>query len=495
MPEERRDPRSRNFRGNFRNLENGTQPREPASDRGNGNFQSSRNRFSKFASEALALASYQLGVGSQILGSAVLAHPYLQEDEALIGQNSQSRDILDGYRPPDQIVSVPGSEITVRFSHGKVIISSKDLDALDDLEYAIKREIGNKSELEVPTIYPIAHRSVNDIKSILEAQFGMASSSGGDGGNPLGNIARNMLPIGLLDGLMGGGSAGGSGSTQLEGDVKFNVDVPLNYLFVSGATSSDLDLISFYIDILDQPNPAHNVDLVGKTYPIKIRHRDPEEVRTMVEESVPQYIDKSKNDGNQQQNNDMQQMQRMMQMFAGGGRGGSSGSNQEQKEAKARLTIDTARSLLIVTGPAHIYEKILEIVEQVDFPKEEKPRTSAFLDRPKMDADTFKSIMEATFPGIEFKQNGASSTTTSPATTAGNRNTGTGGGQGNQGQATTPNQDQMRRAMEMMRGMQQQGGGGGGRGGGVQGGGQGRGGGGGGFPGGGQGGGRPPGRG
>jgi type II secretory pathway component GspD/PulD (secretin) len=484
MPEERRDGRSRSLRGNLRNFNNGDQrPEENGEDGNSQQPQSSTNPFSKRVTQWVALAIHQTGFANVLATSTLMSSPVnrLQEDENRVGKNSQSPEDPDQYRAPERVESVPGSEIMAKFVEGKLILTSKDLDALDDLEFAIQRELGNKSELEPPKIYPITYRSVNEIKSVLESQFGLASSTG-DGANPLGNIARNMLPIGgLLDGLMGGGAAGTTGSNQLEGDVKFNVYVPLNYLLVVGATTNDLDLIEMYLDILDQANPAHNPDLVGKTYPIKIRHRDPEDIKTIVEESIPDYIDKSRNEGPQQQNNEAARMMQVMQQLAGGGRGGGANGGNEQKEAKARLAVDKERKFLIVTGPAHIYEKVASIVADVDLPNDEKPRLPLFLDRPKMDSETLKSILESTFPGIEIKQNSTSSSSSPPTTTANGGNRNASGAGGNQGRNTAPNEDQMRqRAMDMMmRGMQQQGGGNRG------GGGRGNQGGGGGFPGGG----------
>jgi type II secretory pathway component GspD/PulD (secretin) len=459
MPKDRKDFRARNFRGNFRQLgsQDDTQmpgdsqdPDEPDNQERLNQPQSSNPKSIRVFGSGLFLASRFLGIASSTSGMTSML--VQEEQESADEKTKRSIDSQD-YRPPKAIDSEPGAPIVARYVEGKLILSSKDLDALDDLVFAIERELGEKSSVESATVFPISHRSVNEVKATLEAIFGMASSSGGgDGTNPLGNLARNMVPGvgGLLDGLLSP-DAGGSSTSELEGDVKFNVDVPLNYLFVSGATANDLDLITMYLEMIDQPNPAHSMDLVGRTYAIRIEHRDPEIVKQRIEELVPEYIDKTNAENQPQQNNEAVQMMRAMQALTGGK--GNAGGGPEQKEAKARLSVDTERGYLIVTGPEHIYFKIKEIVSTLDIPSNEKPKKHFFLDRPPIDPETLRKMVEDRFPGIEFKLAGEEDS---------------GSGSSGTGQATTgrsdsanrpnpaPNQDEMRaRAMEMLNRMQQ----------------------------------------
>jgi type II secretory pathway component GspD/PulD (secretin) len=490
LPSERKDFRSNSLRGNIpdsKDIEDGPGP-ESESDRDDGS--SSNIQFDSYLNGGLLFAT-QLPGFSGIFGAGLFMTPRQDQDEDTSSPARRPQD-TQGYKPPDEIESVPGADIEARFVEGNVVLKSRDLDALDDLVFAIERFVGEKSGLESPTLLPIKHRNVNDIKSFLEAQFGMASAGGGgDAGNPLASMAKNMVPGvgGLLDGLLGGGGGGTSASTELEGDVKFTMDVPMNYLFVAGATTNDLDLITMFVEMLDQPNPSHEVDLVGKTYPIKIEHRDPEEVKRMVEESVPQYIDKSSTDAQPQQNNQAAEMAKVMAQLAGGGRGGNN-AGQEQKESKARLTVDVDRSYLLVTGPEHIYLKVEEIVKRVDIPSEDKPKKLSYVERPQIDPDTLKTMLENSFgTKIEIKSSEQESDQSQTGATGQARTNGGGRPSPTQSPGGAPSQDEMRqRAMEMMsrmRDMGGQGGRGGGQGG--RGGGQGgRGGGpgGGGFPGG-----------
>ncbi len=480
---------SQTFEGNW-----GTDRRNPDDD------QSSKGhrRFNLGTlMSASTLASSYLGVPSNtFLSSLVAFQPQQDEDERLIGRNSQSQTIQDEYRPPDAIESVAGAPIEIRFVNGKVILISEDLDALDDLEYAIRKEIGAKSEVEPFEVFAINHRSANEIKSVLEVQFGLASSnSGGGGSNPLGSMLGNLTPMGdIFGGLLGGSSGSSStGASNLEGDVRFHIDGPMNYLFVIGATSNDLDQINAMVELLDQPNPAHDPNLVGRTYTIKIKHRDPEEIKKVIEDSIPSLIDKSSNEGNQGNNDQMAQLQRMMQQFAGGGRGGAGGgggASQEQREAKCRLAVDVERSVLVVTGPNHIFLKIQGIVEELDIGVVEGPIVSGFAPRLEVDPAIVKMLLEQKFPG-QFKFEQPETAVSNQAQQQARNRQGGGGGNAGAQQPQQPQQGRnadAQRMMEMMqRGAQQQatgnrGGGNRGGGGGQGGGGGNRGGGGGGGP-------------
>ena len=212
------------------------------------------------------------------------------------------------------------------------------------------------------------------MKAQLEQHFGIESSSGGDGGGAglMGNVMNNVLGGGtsdLLDGLLGGGSSSG-GAGELEGEVRFGMDIAFNTVYVSGATGNDLTQISDFIETFDQPEPPHNPELLGEFRTIKIYYRDPEEVKNIIQEQINELVNSGQSESANPQNGEAQQMMRMMQQLTGGGKGGGgSGVDTEKERPKVILGVDPATSLLLVTGPEFIYNEVLKRVRELDRPE------------------------------------------------------------------------------------------------------------------------------
>ena len=160
-----------------------------------------------------------------------------------------------------------------------------------------------------------------------------------------------------------GGGAGGGGEGDLEGDVRFGTDLAFNLIYVSGATGKDLDEISALIDVFDQRDPPHRIEF-EKTYTIDIIHRDPQEVKDLVQNQISDRVDTGESQGGGQKN-DQQKMMQMMQQLAGGKKGGGNTAS-EQKKPKCKLGVDLQTSKLLVTGPKFIYEEIALIVMDLD---------------------------------------------------------------------------------------------------------------------------------
>jgi hypothetical protein len=454
-PEDRKDFRSRNRRMGAESFFPDGGP--PRSDDQN---QSRRNA---------PLDFLQAAVGYRLVGLSTRWLTYLpqpQDPPQLTGSAKLQDDDLFLYRPAEPKQSIAGAPIIAKFVEDRLILQSDDLDALDDLVAAIRRELGTKSEVSSPVWFAIQYRRANELKDVLENFFGL-STGGGDsgGGNPIANIVGNMLPMGgLFDNLFSSSGGAAASGGDLEGDVKFLVDLNKNYLFVRGATANDLDLISNYIDLLDVPNPEHEPDFLGDTKTISIRHRDPEEIKTIIEEAYPQYVEKPKAEGGGQGNNEAMQMMRMLQQIQGGGRGGG-GGGQEQKPPTASLAIDRTGRKLIVTGPDYIYNKIANLVSEVDVPRTNPPSTLMYVERPRVEMETLKQLLSSRFPGqVEFEDQSTQAQNPNQAANQARQQQAQAGGQQRPGGAAgAPSQQDMQRAMSQM--MQRMGGGGAGGGG------------------------------
>jgi type II secretory pathway component GspD/PulD (secretin) len=415
---------------------------------------------------------------------------------------SKSTSKSPDYIPPTQQPTVPNAPVTIQMTPSGLVITSDDLDALDDAEQLIRELLSESSEPQMPQVFQLKYRRADEVKTLLETVLGISSGSGGGGGGMggipgmIGNMAGNMIGGAggdLLSGLLGGGDSGSSGSTtlELEGTVTFVEDIRLNVLYVMGATEYDLDLITELVDFIDQPEAPHAPDFVGPTWLIKVKYRDPEELKGVIEKQYSAILTGTGGGAAggdpgaqqaQQQAQMMQQMQRAMQQAMGGGRG-RGGPDADEMKPKAVLGVDKEKSYILVTGPKFIYEQINNLVMELDIkdsPDDDKDRKMIAGDG-SMNPRDLAEMLKAMYPDkIEIVQ---PEQTTSTGTTPGNRpgQPGAGGPGGGQG-GGNPFADMLQQIQQR----QQQGrggGGGGGRGGmggGRGGGGGGRGGGGGG---------------
>ena len=356
LPEERKDLRSQ-MRGLDENSGSSLNP-------------NILRRSSEWFQSSAAMVAYSTGLNA--IPTSLVSFPSFPVQEQELGQTTdESAKQRSGYSAPPQLPSLPGAPITVESTEYGIVLRSDDFDALDDLVYEIDQLLGTDSSVQKPTFFFLKHREASIMMSQLEQFFGLADSSGGGGGNPMAGMMDNMLgggTGGMLDSLLGGGGGGGAGGgAELEGEVKFNMDVKFNVIFVTGATRSDLDQISDFLDVFDQADPPQDIELVGDFYTIPVRFIDPTELKTMIEGQLPGLLDSGKDDGGgAKQNNDAANMMKMMQAAMGGKGGKRGGSDPEEEKPKAFLGVDTINSQLLVTGPHAIYLEVLKRVELLD---------------------------------------------------------------------------------------------------------------------------------
>ncbi|MEL7500265.1 MAG: secretin N-terminal domain-containing protein [Planctomycetota bacterium] len=371
-----------------------------------------------------------LFVGTQAFGiSPVVANTSLiwQEEESTDDDSSKGYQDPD-YTPPPKVQSVPGAPITFRFNEYGLTIESEDLDAADDIEYAIRDFLGEESTIQLPVFYELAHRSVIEIKEMLEIYYGMEDGGGGGGGGGgglMGGMMNNMLGGAgdLLGGLLDTGGGGGGG--VLEGDVTFGMDVRFNTLWIRGATDNDLAEINQLIDMWDRPEGSIKPELAGEFRTIDVIHRDAEELVEIIKSQIPDLIrdpeaEKQSGGGN----NEARQMMAAIQAMTGKKQGASSADNEEKKP-KALLGVDEMTNQLLVTGPSFIYDEILLRVLKLDVPDLTKPKTSMLLPAELGDVESLAKILEEQYKGniiIDMgdeetgtNRNGSSSTSGRPS--------------------------------------------------------------------------------
>ena len=346
-----------------------------------------RSSFHLLAKSSLA-ATCWISTRCQLTGLpvALIAAPRQSSSSAFPDQGSASqsedRQGNPNYVPPEQPTSVPGDDIEIQATDGGIVITSGDLDALDDMEDLIRSQLGLESEVQQPVFFYLKHRYADEVAAKLREVFGLSGGDdGGGGGGLVGGLVDNVLGGGgagdLLDGFLGGSDDFGS-SESLEGDVRLGTDSVHNSIWVNGATETDLFRINDLIDILDQADSPQNPELVGRFRTIPILHRDPEEVKEIVEAQLSDLIASSgsggeSNNNNQQQASQQAQVARMIAAAAGGGGGGGGGNAAPSEPPRARLGVDTKTGQLLVTGPEFIYEEVLRVVMELDKPQLSAP--------------------------------------------------------------------------------------------------------------------------
>ncbi len=285
------------------------------------------------------------------------------------------------YAPPQGKQSKPGADVSIKATPFGVLLQSDDLDALDDLEDIFRKQSQDDGIDQGLTIFYLKYRKAASVKSELDQMFGLESASpSSDAGGLVSGIVDNVAGGGtgdLLGGLLGGTtSSAPAGAIELTGEVQIGLSVPLNLLYVSGATASDLDYIQDAVDLFDQPSAPQNPELVGQSYAIPIRHRAPDSVFSHVSSLMADYI--SGGDIPEQQNDDqdddLNQVARLVRGAGGGGGDGGGGGGGEETPS-VRISLDKESSQILVIGPKFIYEQILELVEAIDTPDLSQPKT------------------------------------------------------------------------------------------------------------------------
>ncbi len=373
MPEDRKDIRSRIRTGPPESTPSlleipESSKRQPLLNTRPRNDKTSQLRSTVY--ESMVVVSSALGINPLAFSSFLLP----RQDKVGSTSDEVARNQKKGdYRPAQQMPSIPGAPIEVRFTRFGIVLDSQDLDALDDLEDEIYRRLDVESTVQLPQFFPLNYRSADEMLAFLETYYGMADSGSGGGGagGMMQGMMNNMMGGGagdLLGGLLGGSSSSEEGA-MLEGDVQFGVDMPFNMVYVRGATGNDIEEIAALIDTLDQPEPPHNPELIGDFYTIDVIHRDPKELKEIIETDMADLLDTGdKSQGGAAQNQEAAQMMKMMQQLAGGGGGrrGGSSTDYEKSKPKAKLGVDPTTSKLLVTGPKSIYLQVLKRVTELD---------------------------------------------------------------------------------------------------------------------------------
>ena len=382
--------------------------------------------------------------------------PQESDDNSSVGQTTE--------QVSSESINVPGADVEIRQTKQGIVIFSEHLDAADAVESKILDMIEVDSSAELPQVYSIKYRKVNEVKGVLEHIFGIQSSGGGGCGGGIGGLIGGAVQntVGgsagdVLGGLLGGGDGGfgsdSAGAFELEGeDVRMVTDTRLNYLFITGATTNDLEFIEEIIVLIDVDSPAEPPSDIGKTYIIQINYRDPMDIKEIVEEMLADRIKNvagNANAGGRQQDAQAQVQQALIRQLSGGngrnrrGGGAAAAGNNNAEQPKATLGVDEELGALLVTGPEFIYLEVKNFVAQLDIRQD----VVVAVEETKMNAMAIATYLRDMFPDqIEIVMNDGEDDAGGGATIGGanssRRTTGSarGGGSNRAGSRNTPDE-------------------------------------------------------
>jgi type II secretory pathway component GspD/PulD (secretin) len=266
------------------------------------------------------------------------------------------------------------AEITVRVTPKGIVISSENLDALDDFESMLQELVAADDRKGKRTeVFPLKFKEADIAANMLKAMIdgGASVSEGGLGG------LANMIggPLGGMMSMFGssGGSqpAGGSVSGTSSGTpANITPDVTLNVLYIT-ALPRDLDNIEALIKLIDKeesPDPP----VAARPRFIPVMNSKAADVAILVREQFAGQIY-----GEASSNRQMQiQPQDVLAAMISGGRGGrggpgggGGGRNQQQnlgEKKKIMISVSQETNSLIVTAPDHLFEDVEAFVKMVD---------------------------------------------------------------------------------------------------------------------------------
>ncbi len=88
-----------------------------------------------------------------IVAPKQLSSPLVPATGAPQDSTSPKRLSNADYVPPEKIDSIPGDDIRIKATPGGIVITSGDLDALDDMEDLIRQQMGQQSDVQAPTFF------------------------------------------------------------------------------------------------------------------------------------------------------------------------------------------------------------------------------------------------------------------------------------------------------------------------------------------------------
>lgn len=276
--------------------------------------------------------------------------------------------------PNNQKPSVPGAPIVIAPGANGTIISSDDLEALDEFERLLSTAVSTSgtSGRQFAVFY-LKYAEANTAAAVLGKVFG--GSSGGSGGSLLGDIAGAAVGQaggGLMGDLLGLGGAASAGSGFTSAGVSIVPDLRLNALIVY-ALQDDLDTVDQLLRIIDQRIGPEKIEAGGKARLIPVVHTSATAVATVVKEVYKDRLEGSGGGGGG--GGGQPNPEEFMRMMRGAMRGGG-GGDAEPEPDKMSIGVDERSNSLVVRASDPLFEQVETLVKQLDEEGLEKPQAT-----------------------------------------------------------------------------------------------------------------------
>jgi len=284
-------------------------------------------------------------------------------------------------QPAAATSAAPANEIVVRVTPSGMILSSQNLDALDEFESLIQQlvEVDERRGKRME-VYYLKYAKSDVAAVLLQEMLAGGANLAADGGSLVGDLAANMLGgMGGIGGFMGAMLGGGGGGTSSVGgtvtsaasgsSVTITSDPRLNALYIQ-AMPRDLDNIEQFLQLIDQeasPDPPQ----ASKPRFIPVVHSKAADVANVVRQVYAGRILSDTGNNNQPRINP-EDFIRAALTGGRGGRGGPGGlfggRNQQNRgeEPKMTLAVDEVSNSLIVGAPDYLFEEVRQFVAALD---------------------------------------------------------------------------------------------------------------------------------
>lgn len=299
------------------------------------------------------------------------------------------------------------ADIVVTITAEGVVISSEDLEALDEFE-ALLRSLMDGASLAgpQPTVIWLRFAKADVAAAMLTEILTGGAASGGGGGSLLGDVASGLLGDvggGLLGGLIGGG---GGGSILPTGAPSIIPDMRLNALIIQ-ASSVDLQLIEQLLPVIDREGSPEAIETAGKPRLIPVYYMTADDMANIIRQV---YADRLAGASGQQQNRQPSPEDFVRALRGGGGGRGGQGDQAKSEVAKMAIGVDPRSNSLVVAAPEALFREVEELVANLDRQGVESEEGMTVLSLKGASASTISKAI-ASITGGSVKTSSSSSST------------------------------------------------------------------------------------
>jgi type II secretory pathway component GspD/PulD (secretin) len=288
--------------------------------------------------------------------------------------------------------SKPGAEVTITLQGGDLVITSSDLEALDDLQDLIEtlaRAIPVQTQW---TVFYLRSADATEAAAMLEQLFPSSSVSlmaGSSDNSLMGGLTSGIASLGRGLADMTGLSDLGSGPQTL----RIIPDLRSNSLFVMGPADMVQD-VEEVLKILDSSElPGTLRDRVPRM--ITVDSADVDEVAAIVRDVYRDYLESPQQRAGGDRNNPLAML---MGMQGGGGdqrRGGG-----RTPEVRMTLGVDRRTNQLIVSAEDSLFRQVEALVQSLDAAAQAAQQTVRVVKLEHTQANVVQEALQSMIPKV-----------------------------------------------------------------------------------------------